>query len=98
MILHINHVADWRYIRQHKQMHINNDVTHENTTIINHSYKVGDKILIKNRSSYKYKTPFIGPNEKNQTWTKGNVTLRTGTITHKINICNIKPHNDADVE
>ena len=64
MILHINHVADWRYIRQHKQMHINNDVTHENTTIINHSYKVGDKILIKNRSSYKYKTPFIGPNEK----------------------------------
>ena len=38
MILLINHVAYWRYIRQHKQPQINKDVNRENTTIIDNNY------------------------------------------------------------
>ena len=44
-----NHVADWRYTRQHKQMKINKDVARENTTKIDHDYRVGDKFTTKNR-------------------------------------------------
>ena len=60
MILPINYVVDWRYNRQNKQTQINRYVTRENTTRINHDYRVGDKVMTKNRSAYKYKTPFRG--------------------------------------
>ena len=56
-----NHVADWRYICQNKQKKINKDVACENTTGIDHDYRVGDKVMTKNMSGYKYKTPFRFP-------------------------------------
>ena len=31
-------------------------------------------------------------------WTNATVTLRTGAVTHRINISNTKPYNDASVE
>ena len=68
MILPINHVADWRYIHQHKQTQINKDVNLKNTNRIDHDYKVGDKFTTKNRSAYKYETLFRGPYENFQTW------------------------------
>ena len=75
MILPINHAADWRYIRQRKQMQINKDITCENTTRIDNNYRVGYKVMTKNRSAYKYRTPSGGPYEIVQTWTNGTVTL-----------------------
>ena len=39
MILTINHLADWRYIRQRKQTQINKDIAHENTPRIDHDYR-----------------------------------------------------------
>ena len=51
MILPINYVVDWRYNRQNKQTQINRYVTRENTTRINHDYRVGDKVATKNRSA-----------------------------------------------
>ena len=98
MILPINHVADWRHIRQLKQTQINKDVARENNTRINHDYRVCDKVMTKMRSAYKHKTPFRGRYEIVWTWKNGTVTLRTGSVTHRINICSIKPYNDADVE
>ena len=52
MILPINHVADWRYINQRKQTKIDKDVASENTTIIDHDYRVGDKVTTNMRSAY----------------------------------------------
>ena len=98
IILPINHAADWRYIFQSKQTQINKDVNCENTTKIDRNDRLGDKVMTKNGSVYKYKTPFRGPYEIVQTWTNGTVTLQTGTVTHRINIRNIKPYNYADVE
>ena len=98
IILPINHVAYWRYIRQRKQTQINKGVNRENTTRIDYNYRVGDKVMTKMRSAYKYETLFRGPYDFFQTWKNGAVTLQTGLVTHKINIRNIKPYNDSDVE
>ena len=98
MILPINNLADWRYIRQRKQMQINKDIDRENTTRIDYDYRVEDKVMTKMSSVYKYKTPFRVPYEFFWRWKNGTVTLLTGAVTHRINVCNIKPYNYADVE
>ena len=98
MILSTNNVADWRYIRQLKQAQTNKDVIYENTTIINHDYRVGDKITTKTKSEYKYKTPFKVPYENFHTWTNKTVILQTGAVTKIRNTCNIKPYTTPIVE
>ena len=98
MIIPINHVVEWGYINQRKQTHINEYASRENTTIIDHDYRVGDKFRTKSRSAYKYETPFRGPYEVVQKCTNGTFTLRTGAVTHRVNIRNIKTYNDAIVE
>ena len=97
MILPINHLACWRYICQHKQVQINKDVICENTTIIYPNYGVGDTIMIKTKSAHKYKTPFKSLYVIVKTWTNGTVTLRTGSVTNRIIICNIKPYNKTNM-
>ena len=98
MILPINHIADWRYIRQRKHAQTNKDVNSKNTTRRDHDYRVGDKVTTNNRSAYKYETPLRGPYKIVRTWKNWTVTLRTGVVTHRTNIHNIKPYNDADIE
>ena len=41
IIIPINHISDWRYIHHRKQTKINKDVYRENTTRIDHDYRVG---------------------------------------------------------
>ena len=76
MILPINHVADWRYIRQSKQAQIDKDVICENTTIIDHDYVLGDKVITLNKLAYKQETPFRGPYKKNSNLEKRNCHLK----------------------
>ena len=54
--------------------------------------------MTKTNSTYKYETPFKGPYENFHTWGKKTVTLRTGSVTTRINIRNIKPYNTPIVE
>ena len=98
MIPPINYVADWRYIRQRKQTKINKYADRENTTRIDHNYRVGDKFMTNMSSVYKYETPFRGPYETFRTWTNQTVALQTGVVTKIIDIQNIKPYNDLDLE
>ena len=98
IILPINHVTDRRYIRYHKQAKIYKDVIREKTNRIDQNYRVGDKFTTKNKSAYKYKTPFKGLYENFHTWKNGTVTLQTGVVTMIINIQNIKPYNTPIVE
>ena len=72
----INQVAYCRYIHQRKQTQINKYLACENTTIIDHDYRVGDKVTKNIRSGYKYKTPFRGPYEVVQTWTNRTPTYK----------------------
>ena len=52
MILPIDHVANWRYIRQRKQTQINKNLIREKSTRIDHDYSLGDKSMIKTKSAY----------------------------------------------
>ena len=47
--------------------------------------------MTRNKSAYKYETPFKRPYKIVQTWTKGTVTFRTGAVTMGINIRNVNP-------
>ena len=67
MILPINHVGGWRYIRQQKKAKIDKDVIFENTTRINNDYRVGYKVMIQTKSVFKYKTLFRGTYEIDHT-------------------------------
>ena len=86
MILPINHVAEWRYIRQQKQAQIDKCVIRGNTTRIGHDCRVGDNVLTQTKSAFKYKTLYRGPYKIVQTWTNGTITLRMGAVTMRVNI------------
>ena len=98
MILPINHVADWRYISQRKQAQIDKAVVWGKTTRIDHGYIVGNKVMTRTKSSFKYETPYRVMYKIVQTWTNRTVTLRIGTVTTRINIRNIRPYNTHIVE
>ena len=85
-------------MRQRKQAQIEKYVIRENTTRIHYNYRVGDQSTTIKKSAYKYKTLFKGPYEKFQTLTNRTVTLRTGAVTTRINICRIKPYNNSNIE
>ena len=98
MILPINHIASWRYIRQRKQTQIEKDVICENSTRIDHDYRFGDKVLVRRNQAYKYETPFQGPYGIIQTWTNGTVTIRTDAVTARLNIRYINTYDSPEVE
>ena len=61
VILNIKHVAEWEHIRQGKQLRINRNNKRGNIHRNNHQYKVGDKILVKRKKSFKHDLEFMGP-------------------------------------
>ena len=60
--------------------------------------RLRDKFPTKNKSYFKYKTPFKGLYAIVQTWENVTITLQMGSVTARINIRNIKPYNIIDVE
>ena len=60
MTLPINHAADFRYIHKHKQTQLEKDTIRENTTRIDHNYRVVDQVMIGIKPDLKYKTLFKG--------------------------------------
>ena len=61
MVLPIKHISKWKLIRQLKQAHINYDKIHEIKNRLYHNNQVGDKVMLRNNTSYKYETPYKGP-------------------------------------
>ena len=62
MILPINHTANWRLICQLKQAQKDKEVIHENSTRVNHDYRIGDWFMVRLKN-FEYETPFKGPYE-----------------------------------
>ena len=50
-------IADWDYIRQRKQNIIHNNNERENAKRIQHTYQIGDKIMLKKYNQHKYCGP-----------------------------------------
>ena len=51
---------DWELIRQQKRIQINIDNIWENNKIADCDYKVEDKLMLNNKDTCKYETPYIG--------------------------------------
>ena len=47
MILPINHIANWKLICQRKQVQIEKDILRENSTIVNHDYRIGEWVKVR---------------------------------------------------
>ena len=61
-IMNLRFDANWHLIKQHKQNLINQSNAKENSQRINHTYKEGDLVLVKNKQSTKYgKDAYNGP-------------------------------------
>ena len=56
MILLIKHVADWELICHQKQVKINEYNIRKKSKIVDHNYKVGDKVMLNNNTAFKYQT------------------------------------------
>ena len=93
MIWNLPHIADWRYIQQRKQDLINKNNERENSKRIEHDYAVGDKVLKRLSNTYKLERSKDGPYEIIRVHTNGTVTIQNGTITERLNICQIDPYH-----
>ena len=90
-ILNIKHVADWEHIQQHKQFRINHNNKRENMRRNNHQYKVGEKILVKQKKHSKHELEFMGPFPITKIYDNGTVHFQKGIINDAVNIRRIKP-------
>ena len=61
MIFNIQHVTNWEFIRQNKQICIDKNNKAENAKRVAHLYKEGDLVLLLCRTKNKYETPYKGP-------------------------------------
>ena len=61
-------------------MKINYDNNGGNFSRVEYDYKVGDKVMLKNKPAYKCETLYKGPYEITQTWTNVTDTLQIGSM------------------
>ena len=59
-------------------MQTNKDNIHKNTKILYYGYKVGNKVMLKNKPAWKEMTPYINRFEINQDWTNVMIKLQIG--------------------
>ena len=57
-----------------------------------HTYRIQDKVLVRNEKAKKYEEPYVGPYLITQVWTNVNVTIHRGAIQDCIKIRWIKPY------
>ena len=72
-------------------MQINKDNIRKNGKIVDHDYKVGDKVVLTNDADFKYETPYNFQFEITHCWKNVMVKLQCGAIKIRHNIRFIKP-------
>ena len=92
-ILNIQHDANWSLIKKRKQKRINSDNKRENNNCKEHTYKVWDKVRIKNSFSAKYaKISYKGPYPVTAVNYNGTVRVQMGKVSDTFNIRNVAPY------
>ena len=91
-IINRRHEIDWETIRKRKQNRINKGNERENRNRISHTYKIGDKVLLKNAWKTKfnqdaYKDPYVITAVRNN----GTIRARKGRV---MNIRNLTPYKE----
>ena len=95
MIFNIKHQANWEYIKKRKQEKINQNNEKENLQRIPHDYKIGDQVLLKKGTEYKYKQPYSGLHPILETYNNGTVKIQKGAVAETVNIRRIVPFIDS---
>ena len=95
MIFNIQHVANWEFIRQNKQICIDKNNKAENAKRVAHLYKEGDLVLLQRGTENKYETPYQGPFSIQKVNDNGTVRLKVGAVEDTVNIRRLTPYTSA---
>ena len=92
-IMNLTFDTNWHLIKQHKQNLINQSNAKENSKKNDHTYKVDDLVLVKNKQSTKYdKDAYNGPWRIQEVRDNGTVNFSKGLVSDIYNIQNITPY------
>ena len=92
MILNITHEANWQAISEQKQRLIKYNNERENRSRIEHTYHVGDDVLMINPDSQKIETPYLGPYKVTAVHDNGTLTIKKEHVYERLNIRQLKPY------
>ncbi len=96
MLFDIPFIADWQKIGKHRQKLTDLNNAHENEGIIDHDYKVGQKVLLRkegtlrNAESRWHKEPWL----VTSVHTNGTITVQCGNKIERMNIRRVKPFEE----
>ena len=94
-ILNTRHEANWQIIKDRKQRLINRGNERENKNRKDHTYQVGDKVLLKNEWKTKFnQDAYKGPYMITAVRNNGTVRARKGRVTDTYNLRNIIPYKE----
>ena len=94
-ILNTRHEANWQIIKDRKQRLINRGNERENKNRKDHTYQVGDKVLLKNEWKTKFnQDAYNGPYMITAVRNNGTVRARKGRVTDTYNLRNIIPYKE----
>jgi hypothetical protein len=92
-IFNLQHIADWKYIKDRKQRMIVANNKRENAKRKDYKYEVGDQVLVKAEQSSKYGSDaYLGPYTVAAVYDNGTVRVDEGTVTDTYNIRNVTPY------
>ena len=95
-ILNIQFKANWKLLKQRKQEIIHRNNTRENSRRVSHTYRVGDKILIKQDQNAKFGSDaYKGPYTITEVRNNGTVRVNEGMVEDTYNIRMITPYHDS---
>ena len=94
-VLNITHDANWKIIKERKQKLIQKGNQRENRTRLEHQYKPGDKVLIKNAQDTKFgQTAYAGPYIIQKVNNNGTVRAIKQGVSDTYNIRNVQPYQE----
>ena len=96
-LLNVSFEANWQYIRDRKQKLITQNNVRENATRLEHTYSIGDRVMVKQDPNRKHgRDMFRGPytvtrvNDNGTVWLT-RVTPAGGAVSETWNIRNVEP-------
>ena len=94
-ILNVRHEANWKIIKERKQKLINKGNERENKNRIDHKYKEGDKVLLKNAWKTKFnQDAYLGPYTITTVQDNRTIRAKKGRVTDTYNLRNIIPFKE----
>ena len=79
-MLNIRFIEIWGAIRRRKQQLIEKNNQLENKNFQLHTYRVQEKLLVRDKTVNKYEEPYKGPYPITKVCTNGNFTIHWGTV------------------